>query len=672
MIDRIKLSNFYQHGDLEVSLSPGVTLFKGENGSGKSHVVSSLCFALSGEIPGEAKLADAVKWGEATGGVEARLTTGYIIRRTLSGSHELEAPDGSRITGKAAVNDEVAKLLGIDAKLVKDVLVIRQGELASFVTMRRADRLELVNKMLGLDKAVTIRRAVASMESSVAVPLDKSVEIETLEKDIRECAYNAESLEKERVELYKSLEDMKGTKEALERTIMSPTEESLVTESRRLSDELAGVKGTLADIEYRVNLLPEAPPVISKEEEEMASLHADMLRDEGRLKEITERLLSLKPKEPGPEPSGAKLDALRESEKTLKAKVEDAEEGVCSRCGQSLNVSSADMGLVEDELYGVQLELKRVEEEYVKARTKWSDRRFKYEADKAEVDRAEEEQKKLESKIAIRKQVLEGFDIEAHNEKIAAITAYSVSSGERERLVAERAASKSLIETLADKLRTLEEARDTAPREEDVALARKNLEALETLSNGYTDMVAKVAAAKASLEQMRSSLEGLKRDAEARASSMDSLDILTGVKKVYSKDGAPKLAARASLDAVNALTAAYLSLFDAPFEARLGMDMEFECSFDSKEWKAPTALSGGQKVVAGLSVRLALLEALAGGAGLLVLDEPTAYLDEANRELLAGVLGKVAEKAREGGFRVVVPTHDPCLDSVGAAIKIGG
>jgi putative ABC transport system ATP-binding protein len=60
-------------------------------------------------------------------------------------------------------------------------------------------------------------------------------------------------------------------------------------------------------------------------------------------------------------------------------------------------------------------------------------------------------------------------------------------------------------------------------------------------------------------------------------------------------------------------------------------------------------LSGGEQQ------RVALARALASGADLLLVDEPTAELDEENRDLAVGLLRDAADR----GAAVVVATHDP-------------
>ena len=65
------------------------------------------------------------------------------------------------------------------------------------------------------------------------------------------------------------------------------------------------------------------------------------------------------------------------------------------------------------------------------------------------------------------------------------------------------------------------------------------------------------------------------------------------------------------------------------------------------------------RLSAGETQRVALARALAGGGGLLVLDEPTSRLDESNGRLVAAVLAR----ARQEGQTIICATHDPLLVS---------
>jgi ABC-type lipoprotein export system ATPase subunit len=76
------------------------------------------------------------------------------------------------------------------------------------------------------------------------------------------------------------------------------------------------------------------------------------------------------------------------------------------------------------------------------------------------------------------------------------------------------------------------------------------------------------------------------------------------------------------------------------------------------------------RLSAGERQRVAIARAVAAGARLLLADEPTARLDEANA---FGIGSLFAQLARESGVAVVVATHDPLLvDQADATLTLGG
>ena len=75
-------------------------------------------------------------------------------------------------------------------------------------------------------------------------------------------------------------------------------------------------------------------------------------------------------------------------------------------------------------------------------------------------------------------------------------------------------------------------------------------------------------------------------------------------------------------------------------------------------------LSGGEKVVLALSFRLAINSLFGGEVGMMVLDEPTAGLDEHNLGCLADVLAKLCDLTRKKGQQIIMITHEARLQRV--------
>jgi DNA repair protein RAD50 len=69
--------------------------------------------------------------------------------------------------------------------------------------------------------------------------------------------------------------------------------------------------------------------------------------------------------------------------------------------------------------------------------------------------------------------------------------------------------------------------------------------------------------------------------------------------------------------------------------------------------------SAGQKVLAGIVIRLALAETFCINCGILALDEPTTNLDDENKAGLAHALARlIAARSQQVNFQLVCITHD--------------
>ena len=111
----------------------------------------------------------------------------------------------------------------------------------------------------------------------------------------------------------------------------------------------------------------------------------------------------------------------------------------------------------------------------------------------------------------------------------------------------------------------------------------------------------------------------------------------------------------------------YLDQFCAPFVVDAEEEgFGFRCRFiDGRAMPDPhpdaSLLSGGQKVALAIAFRMAIYMCFGGELGLLSLDEPTAYLDDASIEHLGELLEKVGAVARNKGLQILMATHEKAI-----------
>jgi DNA repair exonuclease SbcCD ATPase subunit len=143
---------------------------------------------------------------------------------------------------------------------------------------------------------------------------------------------------------------------------------------------------------------------------------------------------------------------------------------------------------------------------------------------------------------------------------------------------------------------------------------------------------------------------------------------LQQVRDVLHRDAAPKGVMQRNLSRVQTTINEKLAIFDTTYRVTADpVDLSFIAAFPDGHTQPAERLSIGQKVLLALSFRLAMSE-LHAQLGFLVLDEPTAFLDEHHIAGFAPVLLQLREVAAARGLQCLMVTHEqqlaPLFDDV--------
>lgn len=164
-----------------------------------------------------------------------------------------------------------------------------------------------------------------------------------------------------------------------------------------------------------------------------------------------------------------------------------------------------------------------------------------------------------------------------------------------------------------------------------------------------------------------------KQDRELRMAH--KLGVLNNVKSWFHHSNGPRAVMHAVLQELTDDVNSYLEYFAAPFRvlpgvAGFGLDCQFIDGREMPEGNRVDAkiLSGGERVMLAISFRLACYAMFAQRFGLLVLDEPTVYLDRHNVGRIPQVLEQVKALSKRMGIKIIISTHEeallPYMDSV--------
>src|ERR1035438_4942063 len=173
MIEEVRLLNFISHTRNTIPLKPGITIFVGRNGAGKSTVIDAVTYALYGQHMRGIN-ETLVKDGAQGAAVSLYFSAGnkhYFVERKLNNKGQMEgavlsevmpAPERSVLRqlasgerkqlGESGVSGEVSRILGLDYEHMKIAGIIQQGELDSIINLGPKDLKDLVNSVTGTDR----------------------------------------------------------------------------------------------------------------------------------------------------------------------------------------------------------------------------------------------------------------------------------------------------------------------------------------------------------------------------------------------------------------------------------------------------------------------------------------------------------------------------------------
>lgn len=189
---------------------------------------------------------------------------------------------------------------------------------------------------------------------------------------------------------------------------------------------------------------------------------------------------------------------------------------------------------------------------------------------------------------------------------------------------------------------------------------------LETLKSGINGGIREVNRG---LEEAQKAIEVLTRRKELQGPYATCVDDLTRVRDWFHYAKGPRAVSLAVMDKLTQQLNVYLECMNAPFRAVLSSeDLGYRCAFtDGRDMptdgRLPEAseLSGGQKMLMAIAFRMASYCLFANKQGLLVLDEPTAYLDADNVNNFCELLVKIKEIASQMGVQLLISTHEQAV-----------
>jgi exonuclease SbcC len=633
MITRVKLQNWKSHLDSDMSFSPGVNALIGIMGSGKSSVMQAISFGLYGTFSGLSSRRVAISdlimkkpHEKDVASVEIEFSANgktYSVSRMISlkkGTASAEIREDGKLleVNPAAVTAQVERILQMDYDLFSRAVYSEQNGLDYFLNIPKGKRTQQIDDMLKLDRFERAREAAVSIRNRVTIMREERLKtiVEMRSKNIPE---RIELLEKEiRIKEDEKTLLQKEVKSAKERLSSSHSElEKETLGLRKLRDSVSELNGRIIFLNNQNRDMRSRKEAAAKQEEALSTLVKDLgEHPEKRMEELRKGIDGMK------RDLHTKEALISELRKGLAELDESGER--CPVCDSALPPErkaeikkhrDSHMAGLKNEIMDLEIMLTKKEEERI------------------ELDERLDRMKEL--KAALK-----------HTEDFESKT----TANEKET-VELRAKVAVVVGDIS-----LAEGREAGKRKEYQELYARQRE-LETRSSGIDEVIEEKMSVLEDLADQQRMLARYSEETESYRSIADSIESFIGVLKITQDQLRDEF-----LKTVNSIMEqvwAELYPYGDFTGVRLHIDDDYVLQLrGSRDWVSVDIVSGGERSLACLALRVAFSLAFTPNLRWLILDEPTHNLDSSAIDHFGNVL-----KDRLGNLidQVFLITHEERL-----------
>lgn len=689
-IEYLKLHNWCSIADAEHYFQNGLIGIFGHNGAGKSTSMQAIGFGLTGVTTGRRE--DSLKYGTKEGYVVVgfRLDgTGesYRVHRNIHNPdvvlYKLEGADWVRMTQKAPQARELLEsLTTITKDMITQILMVSQETVTTILSDTESRRNEIFQRIFSLQMLPRLRDKLIKVVRNAEVKLGNlKYQKEFLKDKIRsqqeaikaygnvEGKYTLTKMSSELTQAIGSIHTQLGQLQGME---------FLHAEKKRLESQMYVLK-------QKLTTQPPENPHPDIDRELYAAKRVELMDRYNALRQISKPISDLLkfPKVKGPtrdelknlfERLSAKSQELISVEAEYKKYKACAETGTCPTCGSHVEVTKDLLDEIADRLKKLKAERDSLGTEYQELESR--------------ANAISEQNARAEANITSCKAMAEalGFQIPEEN---WLLTLKDTVKSDYSRCVSESASTQKVLEAM-DKYSREYDSWETMIKtvKDQIEQANTSLEEIylnplfgKSFTKTELELQEELSALKKKYQSVQERLhyrmqyEALLAQRDETYKDLERLDMqisdlhpeLVDSLQFMADFLAPsEFPRRVSASLYHLLTTrinSCLEEFEFPFTVDITDSGEFTCKKSDGMVQSSSRLSGGEKMVVSIAFRLALHDLFAqrDSAGFILLDEPTTFLDDANRKYLSDVLGHLKASPRFGGMQIFVVTHDDSL-----------
>ena len=672
----LTLHNFKVHRDLRLELPAGVTGIVGKNGKGKSSIIAAIDFLFTGTTDTDQK-SDCITLGESEGWVSGNFLLhgkrGYIERH-LSVSKVVLRYDGKTLNTATGVKELWAKLLQIDPVIFKNVIIAGQGVIPLLFSGDQSVREKIFQRIFMVPPTEKMRSVIWDKYIKLAPPEQLVEDVSVLEARQCEVAVTANQLNRKIDEQLQhvlspaTLTGVQGRIGFLEKCIRDASQRpALETQlasqvaakeelDRKIANELQADETRLPELRARhlalwksgeayrqfVTLTNQLAAVRTQFTDNDVT-EADRLVAETAQKEqqLNEERMTV----------GLSINAAQKKLEQLGQLVGHA---VCPTCEQA----------VENPLAAIQhinVEKAELDHRYDELGPKLIAAKNAHRAARARRDTLAS----LQLRATALQTQLDNCQVVAPVEDELQTVAKEIEALEsvvRRKLQAglQSAQLNGTIENLRGKLNNLGHYDSEGTPEEELVLMNEVVATNQHRHDEIAELRLQQGQAVREIQLIDERIATAKKHRGANEQRRKYLDTLQGIYDLFSTSVFPRMLIESYGEYVQKYLQNNLDHFHIPYKARIAPGFKIEM-LDAENRPLPT-LSGGQNVIVGICLRLALHRMFAQSFPMWLIDEGTTHLDDENRKLYFQLIEQL--KKDDIIKQIIIIDHDGQLANV--------
>ncbi|MFN3467259.1 MAG: AAA family ATPase [Candidatus Brocadiales bacterium] len=260
-MNSIHIKNFRRHQDFRYDFGPGITLFIGPNGIGKTSIAEGLAWCLFGGKCLRTKQDDVVRDGED----EARVTLEFNLRGERHVLTRIKQQRGIKgvlhCNGQKVVDSvsEIERFLADMAHVDKerfDISYVTQGELDYLIYVMSSKKKELIASLFDVDRIDGARERISADYRAIREGLDSYGNLPTamsLSKELGQKDKELEALLKKEKSLKTCLEGLKKELDGIDLKSLSRLKkrEALLETLETYRQNLEGLQQRIRELDGR-------------------------------------------------------------------------------------------------------------------------------------------------------------------------------------------------------------------------------------------------------------------------------------------------------------------------------------------------------------------------------------------------------------------------------------